>query len=487
MASTSEYTMKSCCVATEPRSRKSDRPDEAMIASQRPVCDPRSTPAWHDVWKSFRQNKAGGIATVFALSLPFTVSAVALTIDLATIASSRASLQTIADQAALMGAREMHLRQEREAVLANAVEAFATSMITEIVDASVTEGMQPSVTVSVNLDEGTTHVVVTAKRRLVLADKLKPSVGMVTAEAEARAVGDSAPLCLVTLAPSENHKMHFMSRSRISAPGCVAYSNSGHPNGVFFQEPDLVEFNTVCSAGGIQNAGHFTFSGEMKEDCPTLNDPLSSRVLPGAEQNCDHNNLIKLNPLLFPLPLHPGTYCGITILHGRFEMSPGTYIFQDGRLYVGGLTHLRGQDVHLHFSGTAPGNGVVLVLGERTTINLWAPRHGPAAGLLITGDRESPKTQRYQILSDNANVLEGTIYVPQGKVEIGSSQPISRDANYTIVVAKEFELAPGPAMTMDINVASFQFNTDYHLSDVPVPPGLGPTSHLSTAQVRLTR
>lgn len=415
--------------------------------------------------------------------MPFTVSAVALTIDLATIASSRASLQTIADQAALMGAREMHLRQEREAVLANAVEAFATSKITEIVDASVTEGMQPSVTVSVNLDEGTTHVVVTAKRRLVLADKLKPSVGMVTAEAEARAVGDSAPLCLVTLAPSENHKMHFMSRSRISAPGCVAYSNSGHPNGVFFQEPDLVEFNTVCSAGGIQNAGHFTFSGEMKEDCPTLNDPLSNRVLPEAGQNCDYKDET-INGSAW---LKPGTYCGTTRLEGSFKMEAGTYNFQNGRLYVGADTHLWGEDVHLHFSGTAPGNGIVLVLGRRTTINFWAPRHGPAAGLLITGDRESPKTQRYQILSDNANVLEGTIYVPQGKVEIGSSQPISRDANYTIIVAKEFELAPGPAMTMDINVASFQFNTDYHLSDVPVPPGLGPTSHLSTAQVRLTR
>ena len=433
--------------------------------------------------KSFISDRSGGLATAFGLALPMIASAVVLTIDLASIASTRASLQTIADQAALMGAREMHLRQEDEKVLSNAVMAYTISNINTVVDGNASAEIQPEVAITVDLDKGTTQVVVTARSPLILADKLNPRFRTISVEAEARAVGSSDPICLVTTKAAGPHVMHFKRNSRVVAPGCVFYSNSTHRNGIFMEGPETINLHTICSAGGIQRANYFAFSGAAEEDCPPINDPLRDRELPEAGQNCDFVD----KEFGGSYWLDPGTYCGTTKLYGSFKMNPGTYNFQDGRLYVEKDTHLWGNDVHLHFSGDPPGNGVVLVFGRRTTINLWAPKTGKHAGLLITGERNTERTQRYRILSDKAHVLEGTIYLPKGKLEIGSSQPISRDANYTIVVAEEFELDAGPNMSMDMNVASFQFNTDYHLSDVPVPSGLGPSSHLSTAQIMLTR
>jgi hypothetical protein len=285
---------------------------------------------------------------------------------------------------------------------------------------------------------------------------------------------------MVTLAESGNQSMHFMHNSRFAAPGCVLYSNSKHPNGVFMQMPEVFNVGSVCSAGGIQKVGRFESQGTLEEDCPPIDDPLSMRTLPSKDQPCDHQNTIFYGSMW----LRPGTYCGITRLSGSFKLEPGTYNFQNGGLRVIGDTHLWGKGVQLHFSGNPPPGGRVLVFNRSNTINLWAPQHGEGAGLLITGDRVGT-TQRYSIFSDHADVLEGTIYIPNGKMEIGSSQPIARDANFTIVVAKEFALAPGPKMTIDMQVASLQLNTNYHLSNIPVPNGLGPNS--SSAQVYLSR
>lgn len=430
--------------------------------------------------KGFLRNRSGGVAMAFGLGLPLLVSAAVMTIDLANLASARTSLQSLTDQAVLMGAKEMHLRRERDAVLASAVTAFFQSRAQETKIGSFSDTAKLSVTVSVDSDKGTVSAVAVLQAPLIFADKFARRIGTISTEAEARVHGSSDPICMVTLAESGNQSMHFRRNSRFAAPGCVLYSNSKHPNGVFMQTPEVFNVGSVCSAGGIQKVGRFESQGTLEEDCPPIDDPLSMRALPSKGQSCDHQDRMFIGSMW----LRPGTYCGITRLSGSFKMEPGIYNFQNGSLRVIGDTHLWGKDVQLHFSGNPPPGGYVLIFDRDTTINLWAPQHGEGAGLLITGDRVG-KTQRYVIRSDNADVLEGTIYIPNGKMEIGSSRPISRDANFTIVVAKEFALARGPRMTIDMQVASLQLNTNYHLSNIPVPNGLGPNS--SSAQVYLSR
>ena len=86
------------------------------------------------------------------------------------------------------------------------------------------------------------------------------------------------------------------------------------------------------------------------------------------------------------------------------------------------------------------------------------------AGLLMFEDRGAAKLRPYAILSDGARVLEGTIYLPQSHLYIDADAPIADKSAYTAIVARRMELYAGPHLVL---------NSDYDLTDVPVPYGIG--------------
>ena len=71
----------------------------------------------------------------------------------------------------------------------------------------------------------------------------------------------------------------------------------------------------------------------------------------------------------------------------------------------------------------------------------------------------------YRILSDNARMLLGTIYMPQGRLIIDANKPIADKSAYTVLVVQRIDLHSGPNLIL---------NSDYSATDVPVPPGVGP-------------
>ena len=73
----------------------------------------------------------------------------------------------------------------------------------------------------------------------------------------------------------------------------------------------------------------------------------------------------------------------------------------------------------------------------------------------------------HYIRSDNARRLVGTIYLPNGKLLIDGRKPIADRSEYTVIIADTFELQDGPNLVL---------RTDYHLSDIPVPTGVGPVA-----------
>ena len=133
----------------------------------------------------------------------------------------------------------------------------------------------------------------------------------------------------------------------------------------------------------------------------------------------------------------------------------------------GGGSSLTGTDVGLHFSGP----GASLQFDGDSSISLTAPKTGEMAGLLISEDRTNPEDQKFNILSNDARTLLGTIYLPQGRLFVGANKPIADQSAYTIVVARMFNLSEGPTMVL---------NTNYGSTDVPVPDGVGPNG---TAQL----
>ncbi len=58
-------------------------------------------------------------------------------------------------------------------------------------------------------------------------------------------------------------------------------------------------------------------------------------------------------------------------------------------------------------------------------MSLTAPKSGDMAGILIAEDRRNPVGNAFEIYSNNARNLLGTIYLPQGRLHVAANNPVS--------------------------------------------------------------
>jgi hypothetical protein len=86
------------------------------------------------------------------------------------------------------------------------------------------------------------------------------------------------------------------------------------------------------------------------------------------------------------------------------------------------------------------------------------------AGMLFFEDRKRLLGIPHRIASNNARNLVGTIYLPNNTLTIDSKKPIADQSDYTVIIARKFEMKDGPELVL---------NTDYENSPIPVPEGVG--------------
>ena len=75
--------------------------------------------------------------------------------------------------------------------------------------------------------------------------------------------------------------------------------------------------------------------------------------------------------------------------------------------------------------------------------------------------------RQYRISSNNAANLLGTIYLPAGRLIVDANTPVANRSAYTVIVSRQLEIDSGPNLYL---------NSDYSMTDVPVPAGVGPNS-----------
>lgn len=413
--------------------------------------------------RRFNADKQGSVAIVAALSLPLVAGVAGVAVDLSRMTMTKASLQSIADQLALAGAREMQLRQRDIAAIEAYLEERGRAFVAE-------QGLSADIRAGIDLRDRSVRISFEGYPDTFFIKIFQRDVTPLSVEAVAMSVGGEYPLCLVTLDESVQHSMQFSTRTRVDAPGCAFYANSTHHRAVHIQGNSTLEAALVCSVGGIATPGSFVSSVHRETDCPTLADPLRSRALPEPGPCImDGRNRISDRRIL-----DPGTYCGVIELRpgADIELRPGTYVFA-GSLRVYDGARLTGDEVNLHFHGVGPDHNIVLDVAREAHIALTAPRSGPMAGLLMTGREPAGGRQRYYFGSAHASVLTGTIYLPDGQFTVGSGVTIADRSPFTIIVARSFTLQQGPELSFE-GETGIVLNTDYHLSDIPIPPGLGP-------------
>ena len=140
-------------------------------------------------------------------------------------------------------------------------------------------------------------------------------------------------------------------------------------------------------------------------------------------------------------------------------MEPGIYVIKDGPLIASFWAKLRGENVGIYFTGEK----ATFQFAREGVINLTAPKDGPLAGILFFEDRNSSLLRPFEISSDDARVLLGTIYLPNGKFVVSTARPIADQSAYTAIVARRLELRVNPTLVL---------NANYGATDIPVPAGI---------------
>ncbi|NNM74454.1 hypothetical protein HJG44_19020 [Enterovirga sp. DB1703] len=429
---------------------------------------------------------------------------VGVAVDYATWTNQAAKLQQAADGAALAATRELQLGKPDDARLHAIVSGYVeskihrgrgdgpVSVVTKRLGAQPT-GTSPSAGAA-SARRGV-QVTLSQRKNAIMSRLVTPALTDIVVDSVAL-VSNGTQICVIGLDESAADTIRLADRAKLAAPNCSVYANSVNPVAVRSENNAQLTSKLTCSAGGYRQSSSLNFQPSAPmTDCPKVPDPLVERPPPPVG-SCLFTSLLRLERLT--RTLLPGTYCGGLVIDkgAQVTMLPGIYVIKDGPLIVGpgGLARgggdddddddddddeggggaankgfLRGNNVGIYFTGTvkpeADGKTRVLKFMKDSVVELTAPRDGPMAGLLIHEDRNAPPDRRFEVLSDMARRLVGTIYIPKGIFSISANQSVADQSEYTAIVTKRLELLQGPNLVL---------NTRYGDTDVPVPEGIGP-------------
>jgi hypothetical protein len=370
-------------------------------------------------------------------------------VDVTSLARHQAQLQNVADTAALSGAKELHLYRDDQEPLEAGVRDRALALLVE----RGLGGDDPTVEVTVDGEQATVTVTVEATPSTIVLDELGYGTRM-DATAVARAFG-SARLCVLAL-NGEETAIDAERVASIDAAECAVQSNSSEPDGIEVDVLSRIEALGICSSGGVSGPSG-AFSPEAETDCPPIEDPLVEHTLP-AVGPCDYTDLT----ILLPRTISPGHYCGGLRLAPTAIVSvrPGEYVISGGPLVLDAGASLTGEGVSFRFVD----DDSTFTFGLGSIVRLSAPTTGPMAGYLFFQDPGIENGRRFQILTDLATTLLGTIYLPSGTLEIDVVGLVAAQSAYTVIVANQ----------LDVKGAHLVINSDYGATNVPVPSGVGP-------------
>jgi hypothetical protein len=164
--------------------------------------------------------------------------------------------------------------------------------------------------------------------------------------------------------------------------------------------------------------------------------------------------------------LSPGVHCGnITVRKGASVLLlPGEHYFEHGDLVLKQNSTLKGSDVVLVFDDSSH-----FQFDDNSTIDLKGRQSGSLAGFVVVTTPANKGV--FEISSDAARVLLGTVYIPSAQLEVSGQNAVVADQSaWTVVVAKGLTMA---------GTSNLVINTAYAGSGVPVPQGVGaPVNHV---------
>jgi hypothetical protein len=387
------------------------------------------------------------MATIFAIAVPVLAVIGCGAADLASVATDRSKMQDAADAAALDGATQLSVANTAGA--ADRAKQFAVDQLSD-----VAKRITLTQTVTVPSDASTITVAINGHRSSFFGNLLPMGGWNLAARATAQPLS-RMPLCLLTTdaaGAASGGALSMLDSSQINAPGCLVHSNSD------LSVPSPADLNAGTAEAVDAATGHITPAPQT--GAPPIPDPFA---------NVNWNIPPICNPLdllydlgvnvLFPFP---GIHCGnVTVRKNATALLlPGNHYFLKGVLNMQQNSTLQGSDVVLIFDKDS-----YFQFQDHSQIKLQGRQSGPFAGFVIA--TTPANTHNFQITSDSARQLLGTIYIPNALLTVsGTSTNVADQSAWTVIIAKGVQLSGSPNLVL---------NTNYN-GILATPTGLGPTS-----------
>ncbi|MDQ0466954.1 Flp pilus assembly protein TadG [Caulobacter ginsengisoli] len=404
--------------------------------------------AWSNALGRFlgrwRDARHGGVLVTFAIATPVIAVLVCAAIDLAAVSADKGALQDIADSAALQGAKQLSLADVagvKERTLAY-VEAQITGRLTLL---------DHAVTITPDARVGTLRVDIAVSRMSFFANMLPPGGWKFNVTATGQQMGQT-PLCVLTSGDKAGEKMLLQDGSVMSAAACMVHANADIAVTNFAKlNADVVQ--TAGTAEGAAGA----INPAAQVGAPIITDPFADLDIPEKGLLCNPLDLLPGAGLMI---LSPGIHCGnITVGKGvTLTLLPGEHFFQKGKLDLRENAVLNGDNVLLTFGSSAD-----FKFEDSAQIRLRGLRSGPFAGFVLMTTRANKGD--FEISTDAARELLGTVYIPSATLRIAGSSRIADQSAWTVIVAKSLLMTGSPNLVINANYAG---------SSVPTPTGVGP-------------
>jgi Flp pilus assembly protein TadG len=419
-------------------------------------------------------DNSANVIIIFGLVAPVLFGAVGAAVDDSAAVATRSKMQSVADEAAVAAAREFQMAKATRDTVAAVARNYVNDRLNNV-----------TVTPAVDEKALTVKVVVDKDVALTIGRVLYGGNMHLRTSATAK-LSATLPLCLLALDEKAPATLELEQSAMMTATGCMVYSNSRSSGGLQAKDNSVLTAGLICTAGGKAKTRGAHLAPEPVLDCPKMEDPLASRT-PPSDSTCTFTDTVIRGGTQL---LRPGVYCGGLRITDAAEvnLARGIYIIKDGPLLVDRGGTMQGTDVAIYLKG----RGANLTFATASTINLSAPKDGPLAGILIYDDPTGAPAlaippfplpipligallggdrppREHKILSDNARMLLGTIYMPQGRLIVDATKPIADRSAYTVLVVKRIDLHDGPNLVL---------NSDYSATEVPVPKGVGPVGQV---------
>src|SRR5262249_27120275 len=375
-----------------------------------------------------RDNSANTLI-IFGLVTPVLFGAVGIAIDYSSAVATRTKMQSVADSAAVAAVREFQMAKATRDTVAAVARNYVKDRI-------------PDATATPTVDEKALTVQVVVEKDVALTiGKLVLDANVHLRTSATAKLSATLPLCLLALDEKAPATVELEQSAMMTATGCMVYSNSKNPGGLQAKDEAMLTAGLVCTVGGKAKTHGAQVTPDPVTNCPKMDDPLAARA-PPSDSTCSFTDTVIRGGTQ---QLRPGVYCGgLRITDGaEVNLGRGIFTIKDGPLIVDRGGALQGTDVAIYLKG----RGANLTFATASTISLPPPKHAPLAGLLIfdapsgapapptppfplpipivgglVGGNGSGPPREHKILSDNARMLLGTIYMPQGRLIIDASK-----------------------------------------------------------------